>query len=75
MVPQASAVVSGTADAKPVAISADHLNMVKFVFCLNEGYEKVFKYLQLLAEEAPDTISADWEKQNRIRKGIKPILM
>jgi hypothetical protein len=51
MVPQASAVVSGTADAKPVAISADHLNMVKFVFCLNEGYEKVFKYLQLLAEE------------------------
>jgi len=75
VVPQASAVVPGTADAEPVAIPADHLNMVKFASRRDGGYEKVSGHLQLLAEEAPDTISARWEEQDRIRKGMESILV
>lgn len=67
--PQASAVVPGAADAEPLAISADHLNMVKFASREDEGYEKVSGHLQLLAEDAPDAIIARWEEQGRMRKG------
>ncbi|SLM38641.1 P-loop containing nucleoside triphosphate hydrolase [Lasallia pustulata] len=68
IVPQASAVVPGATNAEPVAIPADHLNMVKFASRQNGGYEKVSGHLQLLAEEAPEAIGARWEEQDRIRK-------
>ncbi|KAA6410089.1 MAG: nb-arc and tpr domain [Lasallia pustulata] len=68
VVPQASAVVPGATNAEPVAIPADHLNMVKFASRQNGGYEKVSGHLQLLAEEAPDAIGARWDEQDRIRK-------
>lgn len=63
----------GTADAEPVAIPADHLNMVKFASREDGGYEKVLGYLQILAEEAPHTISTRWEEQSRIQMGTKSI--
>ncbi|SLM34902.1 P-loop containing nucleoside triphosphate hydrolase [Lasallia pustulata] len=68
IVPQASAFVPGATNAEPVAIAADHLNMVKFASRQNGGYEKVSGQLQLLAEEAPEAIGARWEEQDRIRK-------
>ncbi|KAA6413191.1 MAG: hypothetical protein FRX48_02935 [Lasallia pustulata] len=68
VVPQASAIVPGATNAEPVAIPADHLNMVKFASRQNGGYEKVSGHLQLLAEEAPEAIGARWEEQDRIRK-------
>lgn len=71
--PQASAVVPGAADAEPVAIPADHLNMVKFASRKDGGYEKVSGHLQLLAKEAPDAIDARWKEQDRIRKGTESI--
>lgn len=70
--PQASAVVPGAADAEPVAIPADHLNMVKFASREDVGYEKVSGHLQLLAEDAPVAIIARWEEQDRMRKGKEP---
>ena len=73
--PQASAVVPGAADAEPVAIPADHLNMVKFTSHQDPGYEKVSGHLRLLAEDAPHTISTRWEKQDRITQGRAPALM
>lgn len=73
--PKASAVVPGAADAESVAISADHLNMVKFASSEDGGYRKVSGHLQLLAEEAPDAIGARWEEQDKIKKGTEPILM
>ncbi|SLM35632.1 P-loop containing nucleoside triphosphate hydrolase [Lasallia pustulata] len=68
VVPQASAIVPGATNAEPVAIPADHLNMVKFASRQNGGYVKVSGHLQLLAEEAPEAIGARWEEQDRIRK-------
>ena len=73
--PQASAVVPGALNAEPVAIPADHLNMVKFASRQNRGYEKVSGHLKLLAEEAPEEIGARWEEQDRIRKGTESILV
>ncbi|SLM38087.1 P-loop containing nucleoside triphosphate hydrolase [Lasallia pustulata] len=67
VVPQASAIVPGATNAEPVAIPADHLNMVKFASRQNGGYEKVSGHLQLLAEEAPEAIGARWEEHDRIR--------
>ncbi|KAA6408178.1 MAG: Kinesin light chain [Lasallia pustulata] len=68
VVPQASAIVPGATNAEPVAIPADHLNMVKFASRQNRGYEKVSGHLQLLAQEAPEAIGARWEEHDRIRK-------
>ena len=69
--PRSSAVVPGAADAESIAIPADHLNMVKFASREDGGYEKVSEHLWLLAEEAPDAISARWAEQDKIKKGTE----
>lgn len=69
MVPKASANIPGISDAECVAITADHLNMVKFTSCDDGGYEKISGHLKLLAEEAPDAISVRWAEQDKIREG------
>ena len=71
VVPKASAVLPGVADAEPIAIPADHLNMVKFASSKDEGYEKVSGHLWLLASEAPGTISIRWAEQDNIKMGTE----
>ncbi len=71
MVPKASAVVPGVADAEQIAIPADHLNMVKFASREDGGYEKVSGHLWLLAEEAPGAISLRWAEQDIIKMGTE----
>jgi hypothetical protein len=41
VVPRASAVVPGAADAEPIVIHADHINMVKFTSKEDNGYRTV----------------------------------
>lgn len=48
--------------------------MVKFTSREDGGYEKVSGHLQLLAEEAPDTINARWEERDRMKKGTELVL-
>lgn len=45
--------------------------MVKFASLEDGGYEKVSEHLWLLAEEAPDAISARWAEQEKIKKGME----
>ncbi|MCJ1346709.1 hypothetical protein MMC31_004927 [Peltigera leucophlebia] len=71
IVPRPSAIVPGAADAESIAIPADHLNMVKFSSREDGGYEKVSEHLWLLAEKAPDAISARWAEQDKIKKGTE----
>ena len=71
IVPRPSAIVRGAADAESIAIPADHLNMVKFPSREDGGYEKVSEHLWLLAEKAPDAISARWAEQDKIKKGTE----
>ncbi len=68
VVPRASAVITGVADAKPIAIPADHLNMVKMSSSEDEGYGKLSGHLWLLAEEAPGAISVRWAEQENINE-------
>ena len=73
--PRSSAVGPGAADAESIAIEADHLNMVKYASREDGGYKKVSGYLRLLAEEAPDAISARWTEENRIKRGERTALV
>ncbi|MCJ1423210.1 hypothetical protein MMC29_001092 [Sticta canariensis] len=68
VVPQASAVVPGAADAEPIAIPANHLEMVKFPSSEDVGYKKVSGHLQIMAGEASDAVVARWERQDRTQK-------
>ncbi|MCJ1429258.1 hypothetical protein MMC29_007171 [Sticta canariensis] len=70
VVPYASAIIPGVPNAEPIAIPADHLNMVKFTSRKDGGYEKVSGHLKLLALEAPGAIEARWAKQNRMKEAL-----
>ena len=69
VVPYASAIIPGIADAEPIAIPADHLKMVKYASREDIGYKKVSGHLKLLAEGAPGTIDAHWVNQDCMREG------
>lgn len=73
VVPQASAIVPGAADAESIALPADHLNMVKFTSREEGGYEKVSGHLILLVQEAPSVIEVRWAEQGRMREGRETI--
>lgn len=70
--PYASAILPGVADAEPLAIPADHINMIKFTSREDGGYEKVSGHLKLLAEKAAGAIHARWAEQEQ---GKEPIFL
>ncbi|RYC81882.1 hypothetical protein BFJ63_vAg15229 [Fusarium oxysporum f. sp. narcissi] len=65
VVPRASAVVPGQADAEPIVIHADHRNMVKFVSKQDVGYGTVSEHLQIMMIDAEDVIRSRWEAESR----------
>lgn len=69
VVPRASAVVAGAADAEPIAIYADHINMVKFAAKEDGGYKTVVGQLRLLARDANGKVAARWEAEWRVDAG------
>ena len=73
VVPLASAIVPGAANAEALAIPGDHLSMVKFGSREDGGYQTVSGHLQLLAQEAPNVIRARWEEQDLTQNGMTPI--
>jgi hypothetical protein len=70
-VSRASAVVPGAADAEPIIMHTDHIKMVKFTSGSDEGYKKVLDYLQIMAQDAPDKVSSQWEKEGRVKEGTQ----
>ncbi|MCJ1426602.1 hypothetical protein MMC29_004505 [Sticta canariensis] len=71
VVPYASAIIPGVADAEPLAMPADHVNMIKFTSRENCGYEKVSGHLKLLAEKAAGAIDARWAGQDKMKKDTR----
>ncbi len=69
VVPQESAVVPGAADAEPIAIHADHINMVRFSSKENNRYRTVSGHLRIMAENACNIIASRWEEEERINTG------
>jgi hypothetical protein len=70
----ASAVVPGDADAEPIMMHADHINMVKFRSASDEGYTKVLDYIQIMTQDAPDKVGSKWEKEARVKAGKQPLM-
>lgn len=67
VVPQASAIVPGSADAERIAVQADHIKMVKFASRDDGGYRKVSGHLRLLARAAPDAIATRWTEADKMK--------
>ncbi|KAF7551743.1 hypothetical protein G7Z17_g4777 [Cylindrodendrum hubeiense] len=65
VVPKASAVVPGQADAEPIVAHGDHISMVKFPSRDNVDYTTVSEQLQIMAMEAEDTVQSRWEADRR----------
>lgn len=70
VVPRASAVVPGAADAEPIVVHADHINMVKFASKEDNGYKTVSGHLRIMAQSASDVISARWEEEGRVGEAL-----
>ncbi|TGJ82981.1 hypothetical protein E0Z10_g5803 [Xylaria hypoxylon] len=68
VVPKASAIVPGHADAEPIAINADHINMVRFPKNTDGGYTKVSETLQIMVMVARATIQSRWEEEVRVKE-------
>jgi hypothetical protein len=58
--------VPGTTDGEPIAIAADHVNMVKFASREDVSYVKVAGHLQVMAEKASTVIRARWDEQDKV---------
>jgi alpha-beta hydrolase superfamily lysophospholipase len=70
VVPRASAVVPGHANAESIVIPKDHINMAKFISKEDSGYEKISEYLQIMVADASDQIQLRWEEEARITEGM-----
>ncbi len=69
MVPRASAVVPGQANAEPVAIHANHVNMVKYASRDDNGYKTISRYLKDMANEAIKQTQQRWQAEKRSNEG------
>ncbi|EXL39973.1 hypothetical protein FOCG_17423 [Fusarium oxysporum f. sp. radicis-lycopersici 26381] len=65
VVPRASAVVPGQADAEPIVIHADHKNIVKFLSKQDVDYATVSEHLQIMMADAEGIIRSRWEAESR----------
>ncbi|KAF2190540.1 hypothetical protein K469DRAFT_697793 [Zopfia rhizophila CBS 207.26] len=70
VVPRASAVVPGAADAEPIVIHADHIHMVKFGSESDTGYETVSGHLRLMTTKAGDVIGLRWDTEGRVNSAL-----
>lgn len=70
VVPKSSAVVPGAADAEPIAIHADHINMAKFASKEDSGYRTVSGHLRIMAESADKAITLRWAEEGRVNAGM-----
>jgi len=70
IVPRASAVVPGAVDGEPIAIHADHVNMVKFEAKSDSGYKTVSGHLQLMAAKAGNSIRVRWDTEDKVNAGM-----
>jgi hypothetical protein len=62
-------VVPGAADSEPIAIHADHINMVKFESKSDSGYQTVSGHLRVMAVRAGNTIGGRWDTEGKVDAG------
>lgn len=62
----------GAADAEPIVIHADHINMVKFSSRQDNGYKTVSGHLRLMVRDAGEAIDKRWQLETRMESGMQP---
>lgn len=67
--PRASAVVPGQADAEPIAIHADHINMARYTSRQDSGYNTLSEHLQIMMNTAVEEIRYRWEAEAKVNEG------
>ncbi|WYZ43693.1 hypothetical protein EsH8_VII_000129 [Colletotrichum jinshuiense] len=72
VVPRASAVVPGHADGEPIAMHANHVDMVRFASNEDPNYVKVSEVLQILARKADYNIRSRWNTETRMNDARIP---
>uniref|UniRef100_A0ACC1R8X0 Uncharacterized protein n=1 Tax=Lecanicillium saksenae TaxID=468837 RepID=A0ACC1R8X0_9HYPO len=66
VVPRASAVVPGHADAEPIVIHANHTSMVRYPSRQDIGYVTVSEHLQIMAIGAKNSVQERWARERRV---------
>ncbi|KAF2670106.1 hypothetical protein BT63DRAFT_412865 [Microthyrium microscopicum] len=66
VVPKHSAVILSSRTAQPVAIHADHINMVKFKSRGDADYVGVAERLAIMADDASAAIDLRWQGEDRV---------
>ncbi|KAM3560902.1 hypothetical protein ARSEF4850_003455 [Beauveria asiatica] len=66
IVPMASAVVPGHANAEPIGVPADHTSMVRYVSRHDEGYVMVSELLQIMVKDTANNVQRRWEEETRV---------
>lgn len=56
VVPKASAVVPGAANAEPIAMTKDHRGMISFDSAEDESYQRLRRHIESLAKTLPKAI-------------------
>ncbi|KAK8073318.1 hypothetical protein PG994_004217 [Apiospora phragmitis] len=74
VIPRASAVMPGQADAELIVIHTDHSHMVKFVSKDDPGYQAVSGDMQIMMRNVIASIQSRWEaetRSNEAREGAR----
>ncbi|KAG9656867.1 hypothetical protein KCU64_g5581, partial [Aureobasidium melanogenum] len=66
VVPKASAVVPGNADAESIVIHANHTAMVRYPSKQDVGYVTVSEHVRIIARDATGNIQQRWEAEARV---------
>jgi hypothetical protein len=53
--------------------ACSHINIVKFGSKLDEEDMKILDYIQIImmAQDAPDKVGSEWEKEDRVKAGMR----
>ncbi|KAI0203722.1 P-loop containing nucleoside triphosphate hydrolase protein [Astrocystis sublimbata] len=70
VVPPASAIVPGQTNAEPLAMGADHRNMVRFSGPKSSDYIIISETLQIMAMDARKNIRSRWKRETLIDSAI-----
>ena len=59
----------GQADAEPIAIHANHTDMVRYGSANDNGYRTISEELQIMTQEASEAIRLRWQTERRMDEG------
>ncbi|KAG7124149.1 Protein SERAC1 like protein [Verticillium longisporum] len=66
VVPKASAVVPGQANAEAIVIHSNHTSMVRYLSSQDDGYKAVSEHLKIMVTDAPAVVQLPCQAETRV---------